>query len=298
MSFVKAVREKVWIKWLLTGVSGCGKSYSALLVASGVAKKCNSRIAVISSEGSRTLYYADKFDYDVLELDDYSPESYIKAIDEAVAAGYKVIVIDTISSEWQWLNEYHDNMPGNSFQNWGRLKPRHKAFMNKVLHSEAHVICTARGKTEWVLEENEKGKQTPKKVGLGSEQDKQVSFEFTVSMVIDQARHIAVADKDNTGLFDGKYEVLTQRHGELMYDWANAGERQQTFKPDVPVADPSKDDVSFVIKEIIAKCKELGGSSNEKLMATLKQYTSNGNPMSIKDIKVANDCLKAIENMS
>lgn len=295
MAFVKAVREKVWLKLLFNGASGSGKTYSALRVATGIAKKCKSGIAFISSEGSRTLYYSDKFDYDVLELDDYSPEGYIAAIDEAINAGYKVVIIDSISHEWQWLNDYHDKMSGNSFQNWGRLKPRHKDFMNKILHSPAHIICCARGKTEWVLEENDKGKKEPKKVGLGAEQDKQITYEFTLSVIIDQNRHIASSDKDNTGLFDGKYEVLTEQWGEKLYDWANSGEKEQVFKPDAK--DPLVDDLPAIKKQIISKVVALGGQKNEAAMALLKEYDPKGNPNNIKDEAKAKELLEKLNNM-
>lgn len=36
--FQKAKREQVWIKVLLSGASGSGKSYSALKMATGIAK--------------------------------------------------------------------------------------------------------------------------------------------------------------------------------------------------------------------------------------------------------------------
>ena len=154
MGFQKAKREQVWIKVLLSGASGCGKSYSALRLATGIAEKCNSDIAYIGTEGSRDKYYADKFNYDLLQLDEpFTTDKYIEAIDDAVKSGYKVLIIDSLTHEWKWLNETHDKMPGNSFTNWGKLKPRHHAFMEKILHSPIHVIATARGKDDWVLED-------------------------------------------------------------------------------------------------------------------------------------------------
>ena len=43
----------------------------------------------------------------------------MSAIDEAIDAGYKIIIIDSITAEWKYLNDLHDKMPGNSFTNWG-----------------------------------------------------------------------------------------------------------------------------------------------------------------------------------
>ena len=304
MAFVKAKRAKVWVKVQFVGTSGSGKTTSALLIADGLAKKMNSGIAFISTEKSRTMYNADKFDYDVEELTDYSPESYIKAIDEAIDAGYKVIIIDSTSHGWQWLNDTHSKMPGNSFQNWGKLKPRWAAFMRKILECPAHVITCARGKTEWTMEEKN-GKQTPVKVGLGSEGDKQSDFEYTVSFMLSQGTHIASVNeggKDNTGLFEGKYEVITRKHGELLYDWANSGDAAPVVYKDPMAQDISEVgkaelDLADIKKEIVSLCVALGGQKNEALMTALKEVVPNGNPNSIRSVDKAKSLLETLKKM-
>lgn len=298
--FQKAKREQVWLKVLLSGASGCGKSYSALRLAKGIAEKCGSDIAFIGTEGSRNKYYADEFDYDLLELEEpFECEKYMEAIDEAVTAGYKVVIIDSMTHEWKWLNDVHDKMPGNSFTNWGKLKPRHHKFMDKVLNSPIHVIATARGKDDWVLEDKN-GKQVPKKVGMGQQQDKDISYEYTVSLMISQDTHVASADKDNTHLFDGRYEVLTENDGIKLYEWANKG--------DVPVAKTTKNTYAeatasseellpAIKKEIIALCSQLGGTKNEELMTTLKSFVPSGNPNAIKDVEKAKECLAKLKGI-
>lgn len=297
MAFVKAERKKVWLRISLGGTSGSGKSYSGLRVATGIAKKCNSRIAFISTEKSRTLYYADQFDYDVLELDEYSPESYIKAIDEAVDAGYQVIIVDSMSHSWQWLNDIHSKMPGNSFQNWGKLKPRYAKLMQKILEAPAHIITCSRAKTEWAMEDKN-GKQVPTKVGLGNEGDKQADFEYTVALMIEQGTHIASVGeggKDNTGLFEGKYEILTEKHGEMLYDWANSSDIPATVDT-VPITTPTSDDALDALKkDIIAKATELGGSKNPAVSKVAKEL---GNPNKITDIETAKKYLEALNNIN
>lgn len=302
MGFKKAVREQVWIKVLLSGASGSGKSYSALKIATGIKKKCGGNIAYIGTEGSRDKYYSNEFEYDLLQLEDpYSTDKYMNAIDEAVNAGYKILIIDSMSHEWKWLNDTHDKMPGNSFTNWGKLKPKHRLFMDKVLNSPIHVIATARGKDDWVLEDKN-GKQVPKKVGMGQQQDKDIAYEYTVSLMIEQDTHIASSDKDNTHLFDGRYEVLSEKDGERLYDWANSGEIPAPTKETVKyaTAEPeeiSGDDLNSIHKEIITLCTKLGGTKNEQLMTTLKGYSPNGNPKAIKDVDKAKECLEAIKKL-
>lgn len=301
IGFQKAKREQVWLKVLLSGASGSGKSYSALKLATGIAKQCNSGIAYIGTEGSRNKYYADEFDYDLLELEEpFECEKYIEAIDAAVEAGYKVLIIDSMTHEWKWLNDIHDKMPGNSFTNWGKLKPRHNKFMDKVLNSPIHVIATARGKDDWVLEDKN-GKQVPKKVGMGAQQDKDISYEYTVSLMIAQDTHVASADKDNTHLFDGKFEVLTEKDGVRLYEWANKGD-MPTPKKETPkyeeVTYDSEEALKNVKKDIITKCTELGGTKNEALMETLKEFVPSGNPNAIKSISVAYQCLDAVQKVA
>ena len=300
VGFQKAKREQVWLKVLLSGASGSGKSYSALKVATGLAQKCGSGIAYIGTEGSRNKYYADEFDYDLLELEEpFKCEKYMEAIDAAVSAGYKVLIIDSMTHEWKWLNDVHDKMPGNSFTNWGKLKPRHNKFMDKVLNSPIHVIATARGKDDWVLEDKN-CKQVPKKVGMGQQQDKDISYEYTVSFMIAQDTHIASADKDNTHLFDGKFEVLTEKDGVRLYEWANKGEapapKKETPKYTETEYD-AEDILDSIKKEIITYCNNLGGTKNAELMTTLKSYVASGNPMALKDVAVAKECLEKIKGI-
>lgn len=302
-TFQKAKREQVWLKVLLSGASGSGKSYSALRLASGIVKKAGgSGIAYIGTEASRNKYYADEFDYDLLELEEpFECEKYVDAIDAAIDAGYKVLIIDSLTHEWQWLNDTHAKMPGNSFTNWGKLKPRHKRFMEKVLTSPIHVIATARGKDDWVLEDKN-GKQVPKKVGMGQQQDKDISYEYTVSLMISQDTHVASVDKDNTHLFDGRYDVLTESDGERLYDWANEGEaptKKEPPKYDAPMSQDYGDEeiLRDVKKEIITYCMQLGGTKNADLMAVLRTYVPSGNPNGITDLSAAKQCLTEIKSV-
>lgn len=301
LSFVKAVREKIFLKILLSSPSGGGKSYSALRLAKGIADKCDSRIAYVGTQGSRDLYYSNEFDYDLIQLDaPFSIDKYIEAIDAAIDAEYKVLIIDSISAEWAWLNDVHDKMPGNSFQNWGKLKPEHQKFIDKILLSPIHIICTARGKDEWVLEESSTGKKVPKLVGLGSQQDKNIAYNYTVSFTLDQDTHVATATKDNTHIFTNKYDVLTEKDGIALYDWANSSDVPAHVKemPKYEEASESPEDVLAAIKkEIVDICVKLGGSKNNELMATLKTFVPSGNPNAIKSIEKAKECLTKIQTL-
>ena len=296
--FQKAKKEKVWTKVLLGGASGSGKSYSALRLATGLAKKANSRIAAIDTEAGRIRYYANEFDFDDLQLEEpYTPQKYIDAINQAIDGDYKVLIIDSISHEWNYCVETHDKMPGNSYTNWQKITPMHNQFMEKVLQCPMHVIATVRGKDEYVLEEKN-GKQTPKKVGLGYKQRDGVEYEYTVTFNIDQDTHVSSVSKDNTHIFEGRFEVLTEKDGEALYDWANSGEAPKP-KP-VPITKPEKkndEDLTPLREEIIALAKELGGSKNPEVKALCEEKIGTINPNKSDDVTKLNELLDGLKKM-
>ena len=116
--FQKAKREQIWVKALLAGPSGSGKTYSALRLATGIQSKVGGGIAAIDTENRRIRYYADEFSFDDMQLQaPYSPEKYVDAIDQAIDAGYKILIIDSITHEWDYCLDIHSKMPGNSYTN-------------------------------------------------------------------------------------------------------------------------------------------------------------------------------------
>lgn len=187
-------------------------------------------------------------------------------------------------------------MPGNSFTNWGKLKPKHRQLIDKILTSPAHILCCARGKDEWLMEEKN-GKQVPKKVGLGSQTDKDISYEMMLSLQLDQDTHIAHADKDNTGLWDeNRYSVICAKDGEALYDWCENGTVPSPKPPKIQKnVDSAEEVLSSIKKEIISTCVTLGGQKNEELMTALKGYAPSGNPNAIKSADKAKECLEKIK---
>ena len=284
MAFVKAKKEKIWTKILLGGSSGSGKTYSALRLATGLAKKCGSGIAAIDTEAGRIRYYANEFDFSDMQLTEpFTPEKYIEAINEAVGSGFKVLIIDSISHEWNYCVDIHDKMPGNSWTNWSKVTPRHDAFMEKILQAPIHIIATVRGKDEYVLEEKN-GKQTPKKVGLGFKQRDGVEYNYTATFNIAQDTHIAEATKDNTHIFEGRYEVLTEKDGEALYDWANTGE-DFAFN------------ISKAQQDIINLATELGGSKDLEVKAATIDILKEANPKNCTDEVLLKQSLAALNSL-
>ncbi|RYE28426.1 MAG: AAA family ATPase, partial [Sphingobacteriales bacterium] len=140
-----------------------------------------------------------------------------------VSEGIEVIIIDSVSHEWEGsggILDIHSNMQGNSFTNWSKLTPRHNAFVQAILQSPCHIIGTVRTKQEYVLSEKN-GKQVPEKIGLKGVTKEGLDYEFTLVFELD-IKNNATATKDRTSLFIGKPEFkVTSEIGGIILNWCN-----------------------------------------------------------------------------
>ena len=278
----EAKKTQLAVKVLCAGSSGSGKTYTALRLATGLVAKTGGKIVMINTEGNRGDLYSKNFKYDIIDLDEpRTPERYIEAIEFAVKEGASVIIIDSLSHEWSYLNDVVNNMPGTSFQNWGKVKPRHRKLTDYIAAIDTHVIATGRGKDEYVMEVNDKGKQTPKKVGVGVQQEKDTEYEYMVTFNIIQDTHVANVMKDNTHLFEGRYEVLTEKDGEALYNWANEGE--ESPQP--------------LQQRVIALAKELGGSADPQVKETVESNIECIRPTDCTDIAKLHKAITALEKL-
>ena len=213
-----AQRKRAKIKMALQGPSGSGKTYSSLLIANGLSHAWD-KIVVIDTENESSHLYAHLGAYNVLGIKaPFTPEKYMEAIDYCVATGMQVVIIDSITHEWENLLEYHSGLTGNSFTNWNKVTPRHNAFVQKILQSPVHIIATIRTKQDYVLSEKN-GRAVPEKIGLKSVQRDGLDYEFTLVFDLD-IKNMAHASKDRTGLFFGKPEQsITASIGEKISQW-------------------------------------------------------------------------------
>jgi len=225
MQLRKSERKKARIKMALQGPSGSGKTMSALLLAKGLVKDW-SKVAIIDTENNSADLYSHLGEFNVLTLSPkFTPERYIKAIEICEEAGIEVIIIDSISHEWEGnggILETHAGMTGNSFTNWSKLTPRHNAFIQKILQSDCHIIGTIRSKQAYVLTEKN-GKNIPEKVGLKGITREGLDYEFTLVFELD-SKHKVNTSKDRTGLFmDRPGFIITETTGSIINDWCHSG---------------------------------------------------------------------------
>lgn len=229
--FVKATRRATAIKLAIQGISFSGKTMSAIKVAKGLAKgRGNGRVAVLDSEnGSASLY--DFLDFDTLELrPPFKPAAYIEAIRDAVEANYPAMVIDSGSHAWEWILGYKDELDQvkGSFNNWGKVKPLWKSLKDAILQSPIDIIVCFRERSEYAVEESTNGQGNKRaevrKLGVKAIAEPDSEYEFSTVWKLAKDTHLAMVEKDRTGLWDGRAVLLDEAHGVEIAMWRASGQ--------------------------------------------------------------------------
>jgi hypothetical protein len=224
--FQRATKAKSKLRCAVFGPSGAGKTYSALRIATGLGQP----IALIDTERGSASKYSDRFAFDVLELDkDKTIDAYVEAINDAAAARYPVLVIDSLSHGWQELLTEIDHIAatqfkGNTWSAWSKGTPKQRKMIDAILGYPGHVIATIRSKTEWTQEKDERtGKTKPVRVGFAPEQGKGIEYEFDLLLEI-SVEHVASVIKDRTGKFQDKFiEKPGEDFGRELAAWLDSG---------------------------------------------------------------------------
>ncbi|MGQ7097113.1 AAA family ATPase [Escherichia sp. SP-MK] len=238
----EAQREKMKAVIGFIGCSGSGKTAGALLTAYGMMREAYpdileeevwKRIGVIDTEHNRAklhvgLVYEGTKIGSFLHIDfppPYTTERYNIAVGVMKQAGAEVIIIDSLSHNWQGeggIVETHGNMSGNSFQNWGKLASETTSLIKTLTQNDVHILATLRTKTEYVVESDANGKMAPRKVGTKPVQKDEMEYEFMLNFVID-IDHVADTSKDNTQMFEGRPQKITAEVGRKLYQWLELG---------------------------------------------------------------------------
>jgi hypothetical protein len=226
MKLQKAERHQVKLRIGLSGPSGFGKTYSALLLAHGITNDWN-KIAIIDTENKSASLYSHLGDFNVLSLEEpYSPERYLKAIKLCEESEVEIIIIDSISQEWQGKGgclEIHEQL-GGRFNDWAKVTPRHNAFIDAIVQSKCHIITTTRRKVDYSLDQDSNGKTKVMKLGMKEITREGFEYELTVNFELLNDKHLASASKDRTGLFMGKPEfIINSNTGKKLINWCNQG---------------------------------------------------------------------------
>lgn len=247
-TFKPAVLHEEHLLIGLAGGTGSGKTYTGMRLATGLSG--GKRFAVIDTEAGRAKHYARQFAFDHGDLaPPFTPDAYKAAILAAVAAGYGVIMVDSMTHVWDgeggvldWHDAELDRMAGTDWQKreacnmaaWIKPKSSHKKMVSRLLQIRAHLILCFRAeeKVEMARDpESRKMKIVPKQgpTGLNGWMpicEKKLPFELTASFLLTNdapglPKPIKLEEQHRS--FFPLNEPISEKSGQLVGRWA-AGE--------------------------------------------------------------------------
>jgi len=238
-TFRPAVRENVPLLLGVAGGTGSGKTYSALLLARGLAN--GQPFAFVDTENGRGKHYADLFPemrHGEIHAP-FRPQAYADAI-QAGAKDYPVVVVDSMSHEWAGdggcLDWHDDLMGGDQKKNlsaWIEPKKSHKRMVTRLLQVGAHVILCFRAepKVEAVRGANGRTEIVPKPSLTGLDgwipvSEKMLPYELTASFLLMADRPGVpkpIKLQEQHKPFVPLDRPLTEETGTLLGEWAKGG---------------------------------------------------------------------------
>lgn len=270
MEIRKATRQGVRPLIGLFSESGCGKTYSSLLLARGFVGDAG-KIAVIDTESGRGELYADVIPggYDVLPLTPpFTPARYVEALQAVAAAGYSIVIVDSASHEWEGAGGVLDMAGENEsrsgkagLHNWKTPKMEHAKFLLALLQSPLPVIVCLRAKFKTRQQKHE-GKTAIVKDDFTSPiQSEEFIFEMTVhgEIMPDHSFRPTKCSHPELAKCFPSGKPITIEHGKALAAWCAA---PNTVKPATKADSPLK-------KKLWALTKKIHGGDVAKLEAWL-----------------------------
>lgn len=190
----QAEREGARLVVGISGISGSGKTYTALQLAYGLANYDASKVGFLDTENRRGSLYADALRDEAGNVQKFligdliapfSPQRYIDAIMEFQNAGVEVLVIDSVTHEWEGPGGCEDiaNAGNPRLPDWKKAKAEHKRFVTAMLQSNMHVIACIRAR-EKVKINKQDGRTVVEPLGVLPVCEKNFMFEMTASLMM------------------------------------------------------------------------------------------------------------------
>ncbi len=233
MAYTRARRKASPLLIEVSGVSGGGKSTTALLLAAGIAGK-EGRVGFLDTENGRGSMLAtspivvqslpDGYEYDELSAP-YTPERYVEKIIEAEKAGITILIMDSTSHEWEGMGGCCEIAEQNKLgknDNWALAKRKHKRFLYYCLSSPLDIVFCFRARPKVSMP---KGGAVID-MGIQPVMEKNWSFDMTARWHLEDKSHNAVLLKAPNELEDRFItpRMLTMADGQMLRDWKNSGD--------------------------------------------------------------------------
>lgn len=296
MSFKKAAKKEVKLTMGISGPAGAGKTLSALRIARGLVGP-HGKIALIDTEGAKANAYADVIEngYDIAQFESpFELDKLEDTLDEAIEAGYQVIVIDSLShfyaGEGGILQQVEDESVrngGNGMKAWAYVTPKVNRFLEKLKAMPIHVIVTLRSKTTYEISRNDKGKVSVQKLGLAPIW-KGDSIDFEMDHMLKMTTdHRAIVDKTRLiGLTDKIFDKPDEKLGKQIKEYLTGG-IVSPIEPEPAVADESAEEPAEKIapkQQLLSQLEDLAQATGRDIAEWFPKIAAAHNKEKIEDM--------------
>ena len=231
-----AKRQGVRLVFGFAGVSGSGKTYTALQFAYGLANYNSSKVGLLDAENRRGSLYSEDLKNEKGEVQPFlvgdleppfSPRRYTDAIKQFQEAGVDVLVVDSVSHEWEGTGGCEEiaHAQNPRMPDWKTAKREHKAFMNAALQSNMHIVFCIRAR-EKVKMSTVGGKTVVESMGIQPICEKNFMFEMTASLMMwdeGKKQDIAKCPQELRAHLGRGVDYITAKDGKAIREWVDAG---------------------------------------------------------------------------
>lgn len=203
-SVAPAVRRQQLGRIAIGGPSGSGLTMTSLEIASAL----GGPIALVDTKRGHASLYADRYEFQTLQVSRFSPESLVDILAHCANWGMPTVIVDTVSAWWSGQSgvlDQVDSASGRGTSGWTKVRPRERRMLDALLAYPGHVIVTVRVKTDVVAEADDSGRHHPRVVGLKWEQRDGFEYEWGLTATMDLTQTLVVtsaADPDLIGLVE------------------------------------------------------------------------------------------------
>lgn len=236
ITFAPAKRSAAKARIALEGPSGSGKTYLGLSIGCYLASREGGKLAVIDTERGSASKYAGLqpgWEFDVVNPQTFNPATLVDILGVAAGAGYPAVLLDSWSHYWMGVGgmlEQVDKITkaskgGSSYNSgWKDMAPVERRMLDAIVSYPGHIIATLRVKTEYVLEQDDRGKTKPVKIGLKPQQRADLEYEFDVVGDLDH-EHTLTVSKTRVPMLSGQVLPMPgEELGATIADWLADGE--------------------------------------------------------------------------
>lgn len=223
----------------LSGISGSGKTYTGLQVAWGLAGFDAQKVGFLDTENRRGSLYADALkdaDGNVHRFligdlyAPFSPQRYIDAIHEFQKAGVEVLVIDSVTHEWEGTGGCEEiaTITSSRMPDWKKAKAEHKRFMNALLQTDMHIIVCIRAREKMDFADPKK----PRSLGIQPIQEKNFMFEMTASLMMwneGTAQQVLKCPNELKPILGRGNDYISAHDGAALKQWVDGAGGDKTL---------------------------------------------------------------------